>query len=187
MKNVPEDADEAAAYAAPLEAQLRMFIDDHRRDLERCLDGMSEEEARTVLVPSKTTLLGLVKHAAFVEQVWFDEAVTGRSRSDIGCPAGPDDSFDLFPEDTIGSVLATYGRVCEQSRRATAELGLDDVVHGNRRGPLPMRWIYLHVLRELAQHCGNAEILREEIVAARSTLSTSTPNTAAQQVGSSMK
>jgi hypothetical protein len=43
-------------------------------------------------------------------------------------------------------------------------LGLDDLVHGNRRGPLPLRWVYLHVLRELAQHCGHADILREQIL-----------------------
>ena len=33
---------------------------------------------------------------------------------------------------------------------------------GNRRGPLPLRWVYLHILRELAQHCGHADILREQ-------------------------
>jgi hypothetical protein len=40
-------------------------------------------------------------------------------------------------------------------------------VTGNRRGPLPLRWIYLHLLRELAQHCGHADILREQVLAAR--------------------
>jgi hypothetical protein len=26
------------------------------------------------------------------------------------------------------------------------------VLRGNRRGPLPLRWVYLHLLRELAKH-----------------------------------
>jgi Protein of unknown function (DUF664) len=34
----------------------------------------------------------------------------------------------------------------------------------NRRGALPLRWVYLHVLRELAQHCGHAGILREQLL-----------------------
>ncbi len=34
-----------------------------------CLEGLTEEQARRSLVPSRTTLLGLVKHAAFVERV----------------------------------------------------------------------------------------------------------------------
>ena len=28
-----------------------------------------------------------------------------------------------------------------------------------------MRWIYIHMIRELAQHCGHADILREQILA----------------------
>ena len=32
---------------------------------------------------------------------------------------------------------------------------------------LPLSWILLHVLRELAQHCGHADILREQILATR--------------------
>ena len=38
---------------------------------------------------------------------------------------------------------------------------MDDVVRGNRRGPLPVRWVYFHMLRE---HCGHADILREQIL-----------------------
>ncbi|HEX6454221.1 MAG TPA: DUF664 domain-containing protein, partial [Trebonia sp.] len=40
----------------------------------------------------------------------------------------------------------------------------DDTVHGYRPGPLPLRWVYLHVLRELAQHRGHADIIREQIL-----------------------
>lgn len=155
------------SFAAPLHEQLEAFLDDHRRALHGCLDGLTEEEARRELVPSKTTLLGLVKHATFVEQVWFDEAITGRSRAEIGCPADPDASFDLDADDTIESIRDAYATVCAASRAGAAGLGADDVVTGNRRGPLPMRWIYLHALRELAQHCGHADILREQVIASR--------------------
>jgi len=50
--------------------------------------------------------------------------------------------------------------------RATAGLGLDDVLSGHRFGPLPLCWVYLHTLREFAQHCGHADILREQILSA---------------------
>ncbi|MEU4475538.1 DinB family protein [Micromonospora sp. NPDC023888] len=149
----------------PAQAQFEAFIDEHRRALSGCLDGLTEEQARRSLVPSRTTLLGLVKHAAFVEKVWFDEAVTCRPRSEIGIPATPDESFILNDEDTIASVQRAHREACEASRRATASLGLDDILRGHRRGPLPLRWVYLHVLRELAQHCGHAEILREQLLA----------------------
>jgi hypothetical protein len=148
----------------PAQAQFEAFLDEHRRDLNGCLDGLTEEQARRSLVPSETTLLGLVKHATFVEKVWFDEAVTCRSRAEIGIPATPHESFILRGSDTIATVQQAHREACESSRRATASLGLDDIVRGNRRGPLPLRWVYLHMLRELAQHCGHADILREQLV-----------------------
>ncbi|MET8324313.1 DinB family protein [Micromonospora sp. NPDC005189] len=146
--------------------QCEAFIDEHRSALNGYLDGLTEEQARRSLVPSRTTLLGLLKHATFVEKVWFDEAVSCRSRSEIGIPGTPDESFIVDDGDTIASVQREHREACAASRRATASLGLDDVLRGNRRGPLPLRWVYLHMLRELAQHCGHAEILREQLVAA---------------------
>lgn len=153
-------------FDLPQREQLEAF-DQHRAMLAASLDGLTEEEARRSLVPSRTTLLGLVKHAAFVEWVWFDEAVTGRSRAEIGIPATPDESFLLAPHDTIASVLAGHQFAYTDSRAAVATLGLDDVVTGNRRGALPLRWVLMHVLRELAQHAGHADILCEQVLAAR--------------------
>jgi len=148
----------------PARAQFEAFLDEHRSALNDCLDALTEEQVRRSLVPSRTTLLGLVKHATFVEKVWFDEAVTCRSRAAIGIPATPDESFILDDDDTIATVQRAHREACESSRRATSSLGLDDMVYGNRRGPLPLRWVYLHMLRELAQHCGHADILREQLI-----------------------
>jgi len=148
----------------PARVQLEVFLDEHRAALRCSLDGLTEEQVRRSLVTSRTTLLGLVKHATFVEKVWFDEAVTCRSRAEIGIPATPDESFLLDDEDTIASVQQAHREACDSSRGATSDLGLDDLLHGNRRGPLPLRWVYLHMLRELAQHCGHADILREQLL-----------------------
>jgi hypothetical protein len=161
MSSPPSSADDV--LDRPAKVQLETFLDEHRRALDECLDGLDEEQVRRSLVPSRTTLLGLVKHATFVERVWFDEAVTGRARSEIGIPATPNESFVLESGDTIASVVEAHRQACEASRRAVADLDLDDVLSGNRRGPLPLRWVYFHVLRELAQHCGHADILREQI------------------------
>jgi hypothetical protein len=160
----PPAASAEDVIGQPARVQFEAFLDEHRGALHDCLNGLTEEQARRSLVPSRTTLLGLVKHATFVEKVWFDEAVTCRSRAEIGIPATPDESFVLADDDTIAGVQRAHAEACEASRRATSSLGLDDVVRGNRRGPLPLRWVYLHVLRELAQHCGHADILREQLV-----------------------
>lgn len=153
--------------ALPTRAQFEAFLDEHRNALNACLDGLTEEQARRSLVASRTTLLGLVKHATFVEKVWFDEVITGRSRAEIGIPETSEESFILDDDDTIATVQRAHREACEASRRATSSLDLDDILHGHRRGPVPLRWVYLHVLRELAQHCGHADILREQLLHGR--------------------
>jgi Protein of unknown function (DUF664) len=153
----------------PLKVQLEAFLDEHRAALRACLDGLTEEQARRRLVPSETTLLGLVKHVTYAERVWFGEAVTGRPRTEMGLPPNAADAFTLTGSDTIEAVCRAHDEACAASRRATASLDLDDVLRGHWMGPLPLRWVYLHALREFAQHCGHADILREQILSGRST------------------
>ncbi len=141
------------------------LIDEYPAALRASLDGLTEEEARRRLVPSKTTLMGLVRHATFVEGVWFDQAVTGRSYREIGIARSVDGSFTLRNGDTIETVRTAYRARCETSRRTLADLRSDAVVDG--RGPRPVWALRLQVLRELAQHAGHADILREQILASR--------------------
>ena len=112
----PHAADATVELDQPLHAQFEEFLDEYRAAINACLDGLSEEQARRSLVASKTTLLGLVKHATFVEQVWFDQAVTCRTRADLGIPETADDSFDLDDGDTITSVQEAHRKACASSR-----------------------------------------------------------------------
>lgn len=148
-----------------LRIRLDELLDEYRAALLARLDGLTEEEARASLVPSKTTLLGLVKHVTYVEAVWFGQAVEERSLKQLGVASTPDRSFVLRKTDTIASVQHAYGERTEASRQATAGLDLDHEVDG--RGPRPVWALYLQVLRELAHHCGHADILREQVLAAR--------------------
>ena len=160
-----DDTDDPAVFGLGIQDQLEVFLNEYRSGLLACLDGLSEAQAKLQLVPSATTLLGLVKHAMFVEQVWFGQALTGQSRAELGIVEGPDESFVLEAQDTIRSVSLAYEQTIKRSRSATNGLSPDDILTGNRRGELPLRWIYLHVLRELAQHAGHADILREQVLA----------------------
>lgn len=148
-----------------LRGRVEELIDGYRAALHDALDGLTEEEARRRLVPSKTTLLGLVKHATFVEGVWFDQAITGRTYSAIGIAGTVDGSFTVREADTIESVQAAYRQRWDASRRNLAGLRSDEVVVG--RGERPVWALLLQVLRELAQHAGHADMLREQILAAR--------------------
>lgn len=147
--------------------RLDELLDEYRSVLRASVDGLAEEEARARLVPSETTLLGLLKHVTFVEGVWFDQAVTGRSYAEIGIASTVARSFALTSSDTIASVQDAHRRRCDESRHRMAGLDLDATVTG--RGERSVWAMYLQVLRELAQHAGHADILREQVLAARST------------------
>ncbi len=147
-------------------AQLLAFVHDNRSEVVALLDGLTEEQARVRLVPSATTLLGIVKHCAFVERVWFHVSLAGRSRDQVGIPESADDSWALEPEDTIASVLADYRTARAEADEIAAPYDLDDLAVHNRRGPLSLRWIYVHMVEELARHAGHGDILREQVLAA---------------------
>src|SRR5689334_17739541 len=146
--------------------QIEQFLDTNRDELVETLDGLTDDEARRRLVPSLTTLLGLVKHVTWAEQVWFHVGLAGRTREDLGIPLENDPSWEVTDDDTIASVVAEYRRVCAGAREIASAYALDDLVLHNRRGPLTLRWLYLHMIEETARHAGHADILREQILAA---------------------
>jgi hypothetical protein len=152
-------------WTAEQRQRVEELVDEYRVALHDSLNDLTEEEARRRLVPSKTTLLGLVKHASFVEGVWFDQAVTGRSYAEIGIARTVDGSFTPRKDDTIATVQAEYRRRWETSRMNLAGRGSDEIVDG--RGARPVWALQQQVLRELAQHAGHADILREQILASR--------------------
>jgi hypothetical protein len=154
------------SFDAPLDDernQLDAFVEECRGALELTLDGLTEDQARCHLVPSATTLLGLLKHVTWMQRVWFEECVGGTSRRDLGLVQTPEESFRLTDDDTVASVTAAHRQACATARAAVADLPLDAVVTGHRTGPRTLRWVYLQVLRELAHHCGHADILREQV------------------------
>lgn len=146
---------------------LTELLADNRAEILALLDGVTEEEARRSLVPSLTTLLGLVKHAAFAEQVWFHVTLENRRREDLGLSWDIDDSFRLTDADSIESVVAHFVAVTRESDRIAARHRLSDTGRHHRHGEVSLRWMYVHMIEELARHAGHGDILREQVEAAR--------------------
>ncbi|MEU2611899.1 DinB family protein [Micromonospora sp. NPDC007271] len=143
-------------------AVLESFLDFHRAILLRKVRGLSHAEASRRLVPSLTTLAGLLKHLALVERNWFPALFA----------PGPDDvyltteeeavaSFTLDPGETVETLAAAYAAACARSREVAARFDLDHVVPHPQLGEVSLRWVLIHMVEETARHAGHADILRE--------------------------
>lgn len=145
---------------------LEAMVDLNRQELRETMIGLSEEDARRKLVPSLTTLIGLVKHNCAVERNWFQHRLLEIPREEIALNANGDDrSWVVGDDETVADVLAEYDAACEVSRQNAARFSLDHVVPHDRLGLVSLRWIHLHMIEEIARHAGHADILREQIEA----------------------
>ena len=151
--------------------QLEEALDKNRASLLATLDGLSEEQVRRHLVPSLTTLLGLVKHVANSERVWFQATLVGRPREELGLSYVIEDSYRLSDSDTIATISAGFAEAVATSRQIAATYDLEHEADHPAFGTVTLRWIYLHMIAEVARHAGHADILREQILAADQTTS----------------
>ncbi|CAG7572300.1 uncharacterized protein DUF664 [Barrientosiimonas humi] len=145
---------------------LEGLLDVQRAEIARILDDADEAEARSRLVPSLTTPMGLVKHATFVERIWFHSRVAGVPRQELGLPDTVDESFVLTDDDTIENVRQAFLDACARSRTIAAEHELEDECMWHQ-GPVNLRFVYGHMIAELARHAGHGDILVEQIREAR--------------------
>jgi hypothetical protein len=162
----PQDAAERVSTADE-RVILETFLDLYRDIVKRKVRGVSEEDAARRLVPSATTLAGIVKHLRWVELNWFQRVLAGRAEEEMPPPPwtdeDPDADFRLEPGETVEQVIADYDAECERSRAVAASHSLDGLGSHRRMGPTSLRWIYVHMIEETARHAGHADILREQL------------------------
>jgi uncharacterized damage-inducible protein DinB len=140
---------------------LEAFLDMYREIIRRKVAGLPEEQLRQRLVPSRTTLAGLIQHLTAVEQEWFQLVLAQRPAEEVaGRPA--DDGWALRRGKTADRMIAEYDRACAASREVAAGFGLDDAAPHPRLGHVSLRWVYVHLIEETARHAGHADILREQ-------------------------
>lgn len=143
------------------------WMDFHRATILMKLEGLDDVSIRRRLVPSGTSLIGLVKHLSLAEHYWFTQIFAG---SDAGLPRPNDPEADWRVGDgeSTEDVVNLYIASCDRSRRIVDGASLDDHAKWgkitNRRGPssiFTLRWILTHMIEETARHNGHADIVRE--------------------------
>ena len=133
------------------------------------LEGVSDEDLRKAMVPSGTSLLGMMKHLAYVERWWFQQIFAGRDDCEYPwTDDDPDADFRIEPDETTQQIFDLYNAECEVNRHIVAPARLDEMAKGKKKpnDPRPgfsLRWILVHMIEETARHNGHADILREQI------------------------
>ncbi len=145
-------------------AMLEGMLDRQRGAIAGILDDLDDTAARARLVPSLTTPLGLVKHATFAETVWFQHRVGGVSRADLGLPDDVEESWVLAAGDTVDAISAGFLAACQRSNEVAAAHDLDEQFPWYDRA-VSLRYIYGHMIAELARHAGHGDILVEQLKA----------------------
>jgi uncharacterized damage-inducible protein DinB len=145
---------------------LDTWLDYHRATLlHKCRGLTGDQLAERAVAPSSLSLLGLVRHMAYVERVWFRHRFGGQDGlGDLFCSEEfPDGDFDLAEAAGAEADFATFATECALARQAAAGRSLDETFAGRRGGPVDLRWVYVHMIEEYARHNGHADILREQI------------------------
>jgi hypothetical protein len=140
---------------------LETFLDLYREIIRRKMAGVSEADLRRRLVPSQTTLAGIIKHLTGVEREWFQLGLAQRSADEAG-GISESDGWLVGSAETADSLITDYDRACAASREIAAEFGLDEAAPHSRLGHVSLRWVYVHLIEETARHAGHADILREQ-------------------------
>lgn len=156
----PRVGDERAMYQAWLEF--------HRGTLLWKCSGLTDVQLKTPSVsPSSLTLLGLLRHMAEVERVWFRTRAAGLLLPDLYCAEDDKDGdFDNVPDADVFEAFTTFRAECLAADEAARAMSLDDTFVGRfvgRNGPISLRWVYVHMIEEYARHNGHADLLRERI------------------------
>lgn len=165
---LPYSTDVEIRYGAPVAGAekevLAGFLDHYRRAMLEVCAGLSEEGLRRSVVPSGTTLLGIVKHLAYVERGWFQENVANEPFDYPFPEDDPDADFRIGDDETSEQIFELYRAACERSRAALAAASLDDpILNPKRSRDYNVRWVVVHMIEETARHVGQADIIREQI------------------------
>ncbi|MFE9774591.1 DinB family protein [Streptomyces sp. NPDC005931] len=147
---------------------LEGWLDFHRQTLAWKCEGLSDDRLRTAAVaPSTLSLMGLVRHMAEVERIWFRKVLADDSPGPIYfSDADPDGEFRLSEADTWQEAYRTWQAEIGIARRIASGFGLDDDSRAVSRiggGPVTLRWVYTHMIEEYARHNGHADLIRERI------------------------
>jgi len=163
----PPVTDERDALVAYLVQQQDAF--------RAAIYGLTDQQAGHTPTPSSLCVGSLVKHVTQTQQGWLDRAIAAPGtpvddRTEEEMYAAHQAAWTWTADDTVAAALAELDAVSAAVLDAVRATDLDSPV------PVPpapwnpkdvaawsVRWVWFHLIEELARHAGHADIIREAI------------------------
>jgi len=156
---------------------LHEFLDYQQSAFIAVAHGLSDEQARATPTVSALSIGGLIKHVTGMQRGWMQRVTAAPHEP----PADDrpfeerrtefEDEYVMRADETLAGVLDAYAVQNAETLRLVQTADLDAAVPVPRDAPWfpkdvdawSVRWVFLHVISELARHAGHADIIRESI------------------------
>jgi hypothetical protein len=139
----------------------------YRATLLAKLDGLSDDQLTTSILPSGWSPLGLLKHLVFVERRWMQ---WGFEAEQVPEPWGDHDPHSegwlLGTEDTRHVLTEWLDAIAARTEAVASKAELTERARLGGRfssDPPTLDWILVHLLQEYAWHVGHLDVVRELI------------------------
>ncbi len=150
-------------YLADERTRLDSWLDFQRATLlHKCAGLTGGQLAERPVATSQLSLLGLVRHQAANERIWFRIRFARADVDDLyESPDHPDGAeFALADPAAAETDFATYRTEVALARAAVQGRRLDETF-GDEHVTVDLRWLYAHMIGEYARHNGHADVIRE--------------------------
>jgi uncharacterized damage-inducible protein DinB len=165
----PPIADERAGLKEYVKAQQYAF--------HAIAFGLTDEQARSAPSVSTLSIGGLIKHVTHCQQGWMErvaaapELCESDRRPMEEAASDYEDQFVIREDETLADVLAAFDRQNAETLRLVDTADLGAAVPIPQHVPwfpkdVPawsVRWVFFHMIEELARHAGQGDIIRETI------------------------
>ncbi|MEJ9077256.1 MULTISPECIES: DinB family protein [Gordonia] len=148
---------------------LVALFDDESANFRIAVDGVTEEQARATPTVSALSIGGLLKHVTLTHEGWWKTITDADPNAEFDM-AGAAHAYELTDDETFAEWAEKYDAQYASTvaaLKATSDLDalipLPTAPWAPEREYRSVRWIVLHMLRELAHHAGHADIIRETL------------------------
>ncbi len=154
-----------ALYDADERTLLEGMLDWYREGVLAKVRGLNDQLAHQTLPGSATSVAGLIKHLALVEDAWsadFTGAAHPFPWGDIDWESDPDWEFRTARDQPLAASVQLYTVAINRTRAVSGGSSLSDLSPPGRKAPFSLRFALVHLIEETARHLGHLDILCEQ-------------------------